>query len=197
MGPPIYTKDWFTNNLPLWEKMLAKYASRPVLWLEVGSYEGRSAIWALDNILKHPKSHIWCVDSFISKTYDTFRDNMKPYKGRFTLLKGKSEDMLKKQELLDLKGKFDIIYIDADRHGRHVLEDAVLCYPLLKPDGLLIFDDYTYSREHDSRCPKMGIEAFCNTYAHEIKVIVTRWQLIVKRRKKPLVKKKCFSEFWS
>lgn len=198
---PEFTKDWFTNNIPLWEKVLAKYRQRPVRWLEIGTFEGRSAIWTLDNILTHPKSHMWCVDSFVlhKKVHATerFKKNMAPYRGRYTLLKGESSDMLKTPELLALKGKFDVVYIDADRHGRNVLEDAVLAYPLLKPGGLIIFDDYTYSREHDARCPKMGIEAFCNNYAHEIKVIVTRWQLIVRKRVKPLSKKKCRSEFWS
>lgn len=37
---------------------------------------------------------------------------------------------------------YDIIYIDADHHYRSVLRDATAAIPKLKPDGLLIFNDY-------------------------------------------------------
>ena len=50
---------------------------------------------------------------------------------------------------------YDIIYIDGSHATSDVLEDAVLSYRLLKPGGLLIFDDYHWAgrsiRGRDSR----------------------------------------------
>ena len=37
---------------------------------------------------------------------------------------------------------FDLIYIDASHYAPDVLSDAVLAFKLLKPGGILIFDDY-------------------------------------------------------
>ena len=39
---------------------------------------------------------------------------------------------------------FDIIYIDGSHAVNDVLEDAVLSFRLLKPEGILIFDDYRW-----------------------------------------------------
>jgi hypothetical protein len=40
-------------------------AGRPVNFLELGSYEGRSTVWMLESLLTHPQSHITCVDPFV------------------------------------------------------------------------------------------------------------------------------------
>lgn len=190
-----FTKDWFTNNIPLWNNELTKYNTRPTKFLEVGSYEGRSAVWALENILSHPKSKIFCVDTFEHGTYKTFKHNTQYFTDKVTILKGKSRDMLKDPRIL--KEAFDIIYIDADRHSQNVLEDGVLCFALLKPGGLMIFDDYTSNKEHDNRCPKQAIDAFMDIYATDIRVLHTRWQVIIQKRVKPLPRKPCKSEFYS
>lgn len=189
-----FSSDWFTNNIPIWEKELSKYKKRPTKFLEIGTYEGRSAIWALENILLHPKSHIFCVDTFQEGTLPTFKRNIKNFRDKVTIMKGTSQHMLKHP--LVLKEQFDIIYIDADHHASHVLEDAILAFPLLKKGGLLIFDDYTYSKEHDNRCPKQGIDAFLNAYAEDIHVIYSKWQVVLQKRPMSRPKKPCKSEFY-
>lgn len=59
-----FTTDWVTQFVPSWTKhVLPVLAGRPgVRWLEVGSFEGRSALWTLDNVLTGPGSEITCVD---------------------------------------------------------------------------------------------------------------------------------------
>lgn len=191
----IFTKDWFTNNIPIWKKELTRFNTKPTKFLEIGTYEGRSAIWALENILSHPRSMIYCVDTFEHGTFPTFKKNIERFKDKVIVLKGKSQNMLKDPRVL--KESFDIVYIDASRHSQNVLEDAVLCFPLIKPGGLIIFDDYTYSREHDNRCPKQGIDAFLNAYANDVRVLLTRWQVIAQKRVNPLPHKECKSEFYT
>lgn len=195
-----FTKDWFTNNIPLWQSELSRYKTQPTLFLEVGSYEGRSALWALDNILTHPRSKAYCVDSFEAGTFPTFQRNTAAYRKakKLVTLRGKSQDMLKHPTLLSLKDSFDIIYLDANHHTSHVLEDAILSFPLLKPGGLLIFDDYTNSKNHDQTCPKPGIDAFLDAYAPYLRVLHTRWQVIAQKRVTPLpsATRPCKSEFY-
>lgn len=189
-----FTSDWFSNNIPLWERELAKFRNKPINFLEIGTYEGRSAIWALENILTHRDSKIYCVDTFQEGTYQTYKKNVAKFGDKVFTLKGQSRDMLKLPHIL--QKKFDIIYIDSDAHSSQVLEDAVLAFPLLKPGGLLIFDDYTYSKQRDNRCPKQGIDAFLNAYAEFVHVVSARWQVIVQKNYVPRHKKPCRSEFY-
>ena len=188
-----YTEDWFSNNITQWDKYLSHMKGKPLNFLEIGTYEGRSAIWVLENILTHPKSKLYLLDLWPSKPiFERFKKNIEPYKEKVVILNGLSRDMLR-----SLKDPiFDFIYIDGSRHSKNTLEDAVLSYPLLKPGAMIIFDDYTNNKEHDINCPKPGIDAFINIYAHEIKVLQSRWQVIVVKRKKDLPRKLCYSEFY-
>jgi predicted O-methyltransferase YrrM len=197
--PPTYTVDWFTNNLPLWTQLFKSYNKRPVNFLEIGTYEGRSAIWALDNILQHPESKITCVDNWKTPgTFQRFKTNISSnpaFKGKVSIFKGPARDSLKHPTIL--QQQYDVIYIDADLHSASVMEHAVLAFPLLKPGGLLIFDDYTYSMQRDNRCPKQAIDAFINAYAEDIRVITARWQVVIQKRKHPRARKPCRSEFYT
>lgn len=59
-----FTSDFFKGNIPNWERWLAPFKGQPVTALEIGSYEGRSACWLLENILTHPDARLLCVDTF-------------------------------------------------------------------------------------------------------------------------------------
>lgn len=197
----VFSVDWFSGNIPLWEKHLAQFTGKEAHALEIGSYEGRSATWLLENILTHAKSTMTCVDNFTQKervtkgkVEDIFKKNMARFGKKCTLKKGDSCDVLRMPEVT--KKKYDIIYIDANHHSRHVLEDAVLAFALLKPEGILIFDDNTDNEEHDNRCPKPAISSFLNAYAGDIRVLHSKWQVIIKRRKTPAKKGACYSEFF-
>lgn len=198
----IFSKDWFSNNIPRWEKHFKKLMKvgkeTPLQALELGSYEGRSAIWTLDHILTHPKSKIVCVDSFADVPKNIkqhFLHNTSKYGDKVSLITSTTQDALKSPELLNKQ--FDFIYIDASRSSKNVLEDAILSLPLLKIGGYIVFDDYTSSKEHDYACPKKGIDTFLDIYNDELKVENTSWQVIA--RKKPIKRKPkaCHSEFYS
>jgi predicted O-methyltransferase YrrM len=174
-------------------------SKKPLHILEIGTFEGRSAIWILQNLCKHPDSKLYCVDHWLYKgehnsdTYKTFKKNIEPYKDKVIVLKGHSSHMLRRLN----KPQFDFIYIDANRHSQNVLEDAVLSFPLLKPNAIMILDDYTHNKEHNINCPKPGIDAFMNMYANQIKVLHTKWQVVLQKRETPLLKSPCYSEFYN
>src|SRR5262245_25169347 len=66
VGPDYhYTFDWFSHNIPVWEQHLAHLAGRSDLrCLEIGSFEGRSAVWLLTHILTHETSRLECIECF-------------------------------------------------------------------------------------------------------------------------------------
>src|SRR3989344_7436900 len=54
MDTQPFLTDWFSRHIPLWEKRLAEFRGQPAVhFLEIGSWEGRSAGWLLTNILTH------------------------------------------------------------------------------------------------------------------------------------------------
>ena len=54
-----YTSDLFSRHIPTWEDLFNKFT--PKTALEIGSYEGRSTEWLLDNI---PGLQLTCVDTW-------------------------------------------------------------------------------------------------------------------------------------
>lgn len=193
-----FTEDWFSSNIPLWKKHLNTFKGKQLNFLEIGTFEGRSAIWLLENILVHPESKLYAVDHWKyvgeknKNVYNTFIKNISHFKNKVVVLKGYSKDMLRSNNL----PKFDFIYIDANRHSQNVLEDAIMSFQLLKPNGIMIFDDYTHNKEHDINCPRPGIDCFLNNYLNEIKILHKGWQVIIKKNKGNtfLKRKPCFSE---
>lgn len=212
-----FTVDWFSGNEPVWRALLAPaLAGRPsIRALEVGTYEGRSALWMLENLLTGRGSKLVCLDDFSEVAPQTLRraatksrhdrnenpvrracmDNLAADMAakRVMVIEGRAEDTLR---ALPVSAEFDLVYIDADKSSRGVLEHAVLAWPLLKPRGFMVFDDYTNSREHDTSCPRPGIDAFLDNYAHELKVRHAGWQVIAQKRTKKLPRRACKSEFY-
>ncbi len=192
--------------LERWQKHFKKLRKLPIQALEIGSFEGRSAVWALENILVHPKSTITCIDDFSLKEFAGkkyyssvikrhFLENTKPFGSRVKLVEASSRDALKHNSILERE--FDFIYVDANRHAKHVLEDAVLSFPLLKVGGYIVLDDYTINKNHDYTCPKKGIDAFLDLYNDELKVIETKWQVIAIKIKPKKSPKQCRSKLFS
>ena len=174
---PTFTVGWGGAG-ELWSEIFKEFKDQEVLGLEIGSFEGRSAIWLLENILTHSNSHLTCVDTFEGsmehsdthkhELYERCVSNLSPY-SNVQIIKGYSHDVMK-----TLNQKFDFIYIDGDHRAASVLEDAVLAFRLLKFGGILIFDDYLwqdprYPKPEDA--PKLGIDSFLNTYkGHYVEV---------------------------
>jgi hypothetical protein len=62
----LFVTDVFSEHIPIWTKILSRYAGQPgIQALEIGSLEGRSACWLLENILTHPTARLTAIDLFI------------------------------------------------------------------------------------------------------------------------------------
>ena len=193
-----YTADWFSGAIPVWEQILKHLKDTPCSVLEIGSYQGRSAVWLLENILTHDDARITCVDTFEGSEehnedlklnlYQIFEQNViKNFGSKVTAMKGMSGDMLRE---LKTKEAFDMIYVDGAHYSANVMEDAVLSFPLLKTGGIMIFDDFGFTRNPED--PKdiynphncyTGICGFINAYAPYIEIIHQGWQIAIRKLK--------------
>ncbi len=165
-----FTKDWFTHNIPAWESLLEK--TIPKRALEVGSYEGRSACWLIENCPFLVS--LYCIDVWLDADVERrFDENTHGKHDHLVKCKGRS--VFKLAELVaTMPNSFDFIYIDGSHTAPDTLTDAVLALQLLKVGGILIFDDYLWSedgRMNPLLSPKMGIDAFTNVYSQQIGVL--------------------------
>ena len=176
---PSYTTDYVSSFVEDWKRVLAPIAGRPgVRLLEIGSFEGRSAAWFLEHVLTDASSELVCVDIFwrpgLEARFDHNIGLADPH-GRVRKLKGDSADVLATLE----PASFDAIYVDGGHHAATVLLDALMAWRLLKPGGILIFDDYLWELERPpSRRPQLAIDLFRETMGDALEILHVGYQVI-------------------
>lgn len=185
-----FTKTWFRGSEHLFQKHLQPLTGRSdLLFLEIGTFEGMAEKWMLENILTHPASGIHIIDPFAylgigDKTINfndvekNFLENMKLHENKFILFKGTSEERL--PELLN--NRYDVVYIDGSHKARDVMFDATLSWLILKKNGILIFDDYTWGGVNPPHMrPRLAIDAFLGAYVGEYEILEQKNQVWLKK----------------
>ncbi len=184
-----------------WDMYLSPLVGRKQLKvIEVGSFKGDASVWILNNLFTDNKSKLYAIDTFANSQQNTqeygdldfkdvevaFRENIKKTgKSRQVVVikeyshMALSRLMLKKSE----QESFDFIYIDASHDAIDVMTDACLAWKLLKPEGIMIFDDYEWDIFHQEFFrPKMAIDAFIEIYKSELYIIHVQRQVFVQKR---------------
>lgn len=198
-----YTQSWFTSRD--FEKHIKLDINNEIHILEIGSYEGKSSVWFIENMLKNPKSTITCVDPWLEYTqnsvsentytqtknrdeiFNRFKSNISKTgkENNVNINRGYSFDVLKRLYIDDKK--FDLIFIDGNHTSKFVLEDSVLSYSLLKKDGYIIWDDYLWKNPHTTSTelttPKLGVDSFINCYKGHLDIIHKNYKCVVKKIK--------------
>ena len=212
LSPYTFTSDWFSNNLARWNTIVVPYLrslKKPLKAMEIGVFEGRSALWTLENILTDRKSQMWLVDNFTRKNeknvgcWQNLLKNLKSYRknhpdqpfDKIMVCKGHIPDVLRSEDVKSQK--FDFIYIDVHGTSKDFLEQAIMAWPMLSPGGMMVIDDYTSNREHDGACMKQGVDAFLDLYSKELEVRHMSWQVVLVKRKKNLPMRGCQSEYYT
>lgn len=192
---PVFHVDWFAPNIPLWELLVKEHLSGRDKFLEIGSFEGRSACWMLEHALA-PKGVLYCVDTWegspefwslkpeiLDRAFDRFTANVNLVRQddqQVIALKNRSVDAL--AGLIDQgnAGSFDLIYVDGGHTAAEALADACMAWPLLRSGGLMIFDDYTWDLDNALlKRPKMAIDAFTSIHNDQLRTISVGHQYVV------------------
>lgn len=183
-----FTNDWFAVNAPVWRNMITEI--KPRRFLEVGTFEGQSAVFMIENCAANAPFELTCIDTWtgamehnpaaMGEVEARFDRNMARAKAKhaFTLRKMKSDSALAMAQLLAEGGanSFDVAYIDASHQAPDVLADAVLAFKLTRVGGILVFDDYLWriagpAGDDILNLPKVGIDAFVNTYHRKLNLV--------------------------
>ena len=147
--------------------------------LELGAYEGRSAIYMLENFCKHKNSKITTVDWKLNPQKEILEKNIQTYNSnKLKYIEGNFFDVLPK--LLVEKNKYDLIYIDGGKGSKTTIFQIALAWQLLEKNGILYMDDYGWgvNPPREER-PKEGIDFFLSLYKDDYELIFQNWQVAV------------------
>ena len=175
------------------DRFLGPMAGKPNLrFLEIGSFEGMTSCYLFDHFLTHPTSTLTAIDPYelypipgwdhlINPGAERiFRDNTHEFGNRIVLVKGKSQDVLPKLP----RDHFDFIYVDGDHRRDVTYRDAVLSLPILKPEGIMIFDDYTWGYDPKAADNPLSPHDAVDRFLKEnptVKVLAINLQMVVKK----------------
>jgi predicted O-methyltransferase YrrM len=186
--------NWFTGNVPNFEKCLSEYKNKESHFLQLGVYTGDASIWLCENILLNEHSTLTDVDiwdnDFTEAAYDGFDwksveliydQKIERFKNKINKKREDSEVFSKNNKE---KNKYDFIYIDAEHTAKATLINGINSYDLCKNGGIIAFDDYEWEKESDLYLrPKKGIDAFLKYFEGNLEIILKNYQLWVKVHK--------------
>ena len=189
--PYTFTKDTFTDKIPAWTKLLEEFKGKPgVNYLEIGTFEGRSALWILENILTHTTSKLTIIDAFEEHSYKTFISNvnLSGEANKFNILSGLSTNKIRELPF----NSFDLAYIDGSGRGIVMHSDLVNTWNLIKVGGVIICSRYAMTPglrsalrlQPDDPGPHEAIDAFLKLYNPYISVIAFQGNYVMVRKKR-------------
>ena len=142
--------NWFEDGArPYFEKGLLPLAGKPNLkFVQLGVFTGNASVWMHDNVLTHPLSQLWDVDTWEggSDLADVdFHEVWALYNAR---VRGRPRIHTRRETTNEFfrsppyEGRWaDFIYIDADHTEFAVLLDALHSHCIIKSGGIIAFDD--------------------------------------------------------
>ncbi|KAK1223091.1 hypothetical protein PQX77_014019 [Marasmius sp. AFHP31] len=200
VGAPQYeftsTQDWFSFNTGIWSPFITQLRTNidhPARALEIGSWEGRSAVYLLENLCNTPDSMLVCIDHFdLHRTaagrerYEKIQRNLSIPGYPFRVVDEFSVPglyQLLKEEIEKETGGFDFVYIDGSHEADDTFLDAELAWRLTRTDAIVIFDDYEWSTEDPESIhhPKRGIDGFLSLHLGEYEVLHRGYQVIIRK----------------
>ena len=188
-----FTSDWVWKNYSIWRRVLAPARDRPVRIVEIGSFEGRSAVFFLKYL---PQSTMVCIDTFagtaeenyvyrnmeqqMSAAEARFDRNVAPFAGRVEKIRSRS--ILALERLAAQNRRFDLAYIDGGHRYDDVMSDSVAVWTMLEPGGTVIWDDYEWAPDFaPEERPKPAIDDFLGIREGSYRLLAKGYQVIVEK----------------
>lgn len=152
------------------------------LVLEIGAFEGLTTKYICENLLNEG-GRVVVVDPL--EDHYVPGDTEHPYfKGQYPRFKrntrglpvelnrGLSQDELPKLNAL----RFDLVFIDGNHYAPHPYIDACWAFAITKPQGYILFDDYTWRPETTASIDKF-LEEFNGAYD----LIIKGYQVLIRK----------------
>jgi predicted O-methyltransferase YrrM len=199
---PQFSSDWFTNalvNFDYIKTYLIKEEKSINDILEIGSHEGRSSCWMLENMLSDTGT-MTCIDPFANRPVTAFSyDSIPEDRSIEQLFRANTAEVKKSGQTLEVvanmsfpalaqlivdKRQYDFVYVDGSHNADDALADAVMCFGLLRPGGVMLFDDYLWEDGVSAYLgrPKQSIDAFVNMFYHRLKLGLVNYQLAIVKK---------------
>ena len=179
--------DWFGDGKEFSQR-LSEFIGKPNLnFLEIGSFNGNSAKFMLENILTNETSKLTCIDPWKGETVFNnqkinFLDVEKEFDNKMInfkkqIIKAKSDSAVWLTNNRNIQ--YDFIYIDGDHMPQAVMLDLLLSFKLLKPHGIMAMDDYgwdhddnhTFQAYKENSHSAIAIDWFLQLYKNQIQIM--------------------------
>ena len=109
---------------------------------------------------------------------------MKGENQQLIVLKRRSIDGFANLIHLGHGGTFDFIYIDGGHTAPEVISEGCMAWELLKPGGVLVFDDYLFAMDQVfafEMKPKFAIDTFAALFNQKIRTIGVGMQYVIQK----------------
>ena len=182
--------NWFVRQQYNFENHLLHLAGQPDLkFLQIGVFTGDASMWLCENILTDKTSWLYDVDTWagsdeVKHEPLNFDKVFEFYEERIATLKSTVRLRMTSDEYFagDNIIRFDFIYIDGDHTAEQVAKDAENAWKLLKPQGIMAFDDYMWGQDMSPELtPKPAIDDFLNNHVGEYNILNKDYQVWIQK----------------
>jgi len=174
----VFTTDYVTAREASWAEPLSGFAGREgVRLLEIGTYEGRSAVWFVEHVLTHPTARLVSVDP---SALPAFEHNLRVSgaEAKVRRIQRRSEETLTSLE----PESFDIVCVDGSHRALNVLFDSRVRGPAQAgrhPDSRRLRAGARPARD---RAAADTIDLFLASFASRFEVLQKGYQVILRKR---------------
>jgi predicted O-methyltransferase YrrM len=191
-----FATDWTSWHFPNWTKLLKSRRNRALRVIEIGSWEGRSALFFLNYL---SRATLTCIDTFaggqehqeaaardraearfLRSVEGRFDRNTSAFKKRIEKIKAPSTAAL--ADLGIQNRRFDLAYVDGGHRAVEAYADGALTWPLMARGGLVLFDDYEWNempKPLDN--PGAGIDAFLKSITGQYRLVHKSYQVAIEK----------------
>jgi hypothetical protein len=183
--------DITKSRIDGWETILAPYRLLVTHVLDIGAFEGQSAMFWVKFF---PDCEVVCIDNWVN-AHQPPTEAGKQAAARAELnfdhnvagllvRKIKADSTAALYALAQKHARFDLIYVDGDHLRDQVMIDSCLAWQLLIPGGIMIWDDY---RDYapgslDFQRPETAIDFFVKMQGRAIEHIADTGQQLIARK---------------
>jgi predicted O-methyltransferase YrrM len=182
LSSKIINNDYFSSHAFYFYDLLVRLPKN-FKYLEIGSYEGNSALYVSTNF---PESNVTCVDiwegveeyagkdfSIVEKNFDS---NLKDV-NNVNKIKSTSDNFF-----VQNKNMYDFIYLDGNHKFDYVIKDCENAWKFLNIGGFLVCDDYIWNYYRDiKQNPCFAVNKFLEKNKQAKILLVSNSQIFLQK----------------